>query len=401
MSAVSPTDTNEINRVLKLSEFDIDYSNTQESLKDLTRLAAKVAGTSISLVNLVDIFTQWTISNYGLALEQMPKEDSVCQYTIVAKESFEIKDLTADDRFKDKFYVTGDPNVTYYFGVPLQTNDGVNIGALCVLDTIGKEITPEKAELLKIIASEIVNRLTGYQAIKQLQNFVKETKENQRKVAHDIRGPLGGIISLAQIINDQGDKNQMDQVLEFVQLIQKSGRSLLDLANEILTSQPGTDPGKINDEEFTLLIFKDKLEKLFRPQAIPKKLAFSVSITDKNENVAISKDKLLQIVGNLISNAIKFTPEGGAVTVELSLAMEKNRRGISATVRDSGIGMDAESIDHILNGSSVSKEGTNGEKGFGFGLSLVKHLVDGLGGTLSIVSEPGSGTVFVANVPQR
>ena len=174
MYAAPPIDANEINRVLRLSEFDIDYSETQESLKDLTRLAAKVAGTSISLVNLIDIFTQWSISNYGLALEQIPKEDSVCQYTIVAKENFEVKDLTKDDRFKDKFYVTDEPKVTYYFGVPLQTNDGFNIGALCVMDKIGKEVTPEKAELLKIIASEIVSRLTEFQAIKQLRNSVKE-----------------------------------------------------------------------------------------------------------------------------------------------------------------------------------------------------------------------------------
>jgi GAF domain-containing protein len=159
MNVVPPMPSNEIDRLLKLSEFDVDYADMQDALKDLTKLAAKVAGTSISLINLVDVFTQWTISNFGLPLEQMAREDSVCQYTIMAKENFEVKNLTGDGRFSDKFYVTGGPKVTYYFGVPLQTTDGYNIGALCVLDQVGKEITPEKAELLKIIADEIVNRL--------------------------------------------------------------------------------------------------------------------------------------------------------------------------------------------------------------------------------------------------
>lgn len=396
MNFAPPLPSNEMDRLLKLSEFDIDYAEVQESLKDLTKLAAKVAGTSISLINLIDVFTQWSISNFGLPLEQMAREDSVCQYTITAKESFEVKNLTADGRFSDKFYVTGGPKVTYYFGVPLQTNDGFNIGALCVLDQVGKDISPEKAEMLKIIADEIVNRLISFQAFRQMRGMVKEAKENQRKVAHDIRGPLGGIISLAQIINEQGDNNKMDQVLQFIQLIQKSGNSLLDLANEILTngkqtsanvSQPGAD-------DFNLLLFKDKLEKLFKPQAIPKNINFSVNILGVNENVVISKNKLMQITGNLISNAIKFTPVDGKITVDLDLSVEKDKKKLLIRVQDSGTGMDRDRVDSILQGTSDSKDGTAGEKGYGFGLSLVKHLIDDLHGTLSIVSEPAKGSVF-------
>ena len=152
MNSILPIPENELERITKLSELDLDYSEIKDSFNDLARLAAKVVGTSISLVNLIDSFTQWTVSNYGLPLEQMTRADSVCQYTIVSKESFEIKDLSEDDRFKDKFYVSGPPRVRYYFGVPLQTSDGFHLGALCVLDSTGKEITPEKVELLKIIA---------------------------------------------------------------------------------------------------------------------------------------------------------------------------------------------------------------------------------------------------------
>lgn len=396
MNMAPPMPANEMDRLLKLSEFDIDYADVQESLKDLTRLAAKVAGTSISLINLVDVFTQWTISNFGLPLEQMAREDSVCQYTIQAKESFEVKNLTNDGRFSDKSYVTGGPKVTYYFGVPLQTNDGYNIGALCVLDQVGKEISPEKAELLKIIADEIVNRLISFQAFRQMRSMVKEAKDSQRKVAHDIRGPLGGIISLAQIINEQGDNNKMDQVLQFVQLIQKSGNSLLELANEILTtgkqaSNNTTQPGV---DDFNLLVFKDKLERLFKPQAIPKNIHFSVNILGPNDTATIAKNKLLQIAGNLISNAIKFTPENGTIRVELDLTIEKDKKILLIRVHDSGTGMDQESIDRILSGTADSKQGTAGEKGYGFGLSLVKHLIDDLHGSLAITSTPGNGSLF-------
>ena len=153
-----PIPKNEDERVWALTEYDIDYSDTASLLKDLVELAAKIAGTKISLINLIDTYTQWTVANFGLPLEQMSREDSVCQYTIINNDGFEVKSLSSDDRFKDKFYVVDNPNLEYYFGIPLATAEGYNLGALCVLDTAAKELSPEKVELLKIVAKEVVNR---------------------------------------------------------------------------------------------------------------------------------------------------------------------------------------------------------------------------------------------------
>jgi signal transduction histidine kinase len=403
-----PVPDNEMERILKLSELDVDYAEVQDSLQDLTKLAAKVAGTSISLINLIDSFTQWTVSNYGLPLEQMPRQDSVCQYTIVAKEEkLEVKDLSADDRFKDKFYVTGEPLLKYYFGVPLQTADGLNLGALCVLDQVGREISPEKVELLKIIANEIVNRLTAYQVIKELKSKVKEAGDTQRKVAHDIRGPLGGIVSLAQIISQQGNENKMDQVLEFIGLIQKSGRSLLELANEILGADKRVDTSTVKSDHpqaapdiFNLQVFKDKLEKLFTPQAIPKDIRFTVAIANENETIPFSKNKLLQITGNLISNAIKFTPQYGTVTVALGLMITDKDKNLQIKVSDTGVGLDTVAVQQLFTQGAVSStSGTVGEQGYGFGLALVKHLVDDLKGSIDVASKPGEGAIFTIVIP--
>src|SRR5215217_7373169 len=96
-----PIPKNEFERIIDLSEFDLDYSSLEDNFKDLARLAANVAGTNISLVNLIDSFTQWSVSTHGLDIEQMPREESVCQYTIMDKQPFEVVDLSADERFKD------------------------------------------------------------------------------------------------------------------------------------------------------------------------------------------------------------------------------------------------------------------------------------------------------------
>ncbi|WP_461451760.1 GAF domain-containing sensor histidine kinase [Mucilaginibacter sp.] len=389
---------NELERILSLADFDLDYTNHQDSFKDLARLAAKVAGTDISLVNLIDTFTQWTVSNHGLDLDQMPREDSVCQYTIMEQDHFEVEDLSTDARFKDKFYVVDSPKLKYYYGIPLKNDDGYNLGALCVLDTETKEISPEKIELLKIIASEIVNRLKTFKAIDALKLKLDDATEKQKKVAHDIRGPLGGIIGLAQIISEQGKDNQIDEVLEFINLIYKSGRSILDLADEILNSDK---PQAVKSDEFNLLLFKDKLEKLYLPQAKNKNIIFKIKVSPASGSTPFSKNKLLQITGNLISNAMKFTPNGGEVIVDLNLKIKKGEANLlRIKVTDTGIGIDKQTIRTILSGSAESTDGTGGEKGYGFGLTLVKHLIESLKGTLNIYSEPEQGATFEVNIPQ-
>lgn len=397
MSVTPPVPHNEMERIISLSEFDFDYSGMQDNFKDLTRLAAKVAGTEVSLVNLIDTFTQWTVSSFGLTIEQMPREDSVCQYTITTENpSFEVRDLSSDERFRDKFYVKDDPKLRYYFGIPLTIGNDFNIGALCVMDKVGKEISPEKVELLKIIADEVVNRFVTMKAIANLKQEVKEANDTRRKVAHDIRGPLGGIINLAQMISMQGDQNKMDEVLEFIKLIQKSGTSLLDLADEILSSPKRVDDPvqPIRENELNLDGFKQKLEQLYLPQAVNKKIDFSVRTAGRNTEKPFLKNKLLQIAGNLISNAIKFTPDNGKVSVELDLIPESKYYLLRIVVTDTGIGMPPETLELVRSGGAPSSDGTKGEQGYGFGLSLVKRLVDSLGGTMKVESEPGKGTRF-------
>jgi signal transduction histidine kinase len=404
MNTILPIPENELERITSLSELDLDYTEIKDSLNDLARLAAKVAGTSISLVNLIDSFTQWTVSNYGLPLEQMTRDESVCQYTIVSKESFEVKDLSDDHRFRDKFYVSGPPCVRYYFGVPLQTLDGFHLGALCVLDSKGKEITPEKIELLKIIAREIVSRLTTFHAIQLLKSRVREATESQRKVAHDIRGPLGGIISLAEIISEQGNQNKMDEVLSFIELIQRSGNSLLELADEILSVEESYQLGSENEtggSELNLLLFREKLIKLYSPQAVSKGIHFDVELTTHNERTPFSKSKLLQIAGNLVSNAIKFTQQGGSVCVYLTLSVQAEENMLEIRVKDTGVGLTPEEIRSITQGRASTTEGTKGEKGYGFGLELVKHLVEGLHGSMQISSPQGGGAHFEIRLPLK
>jgi signal transduction histidine kinase len=393
-----PIPENELARIMSLSNLDLDFTNLEDTFKDLTLLATKVTGTEISLINIIDSYTQWTIANHGIDLQQLPREESVCQYTLMSQQPFEVEDMSLDERFSSKFYVNSPGGLRYYYGLPLQIAKGLNIGALCVLDTQVKSMTPEKIELLEIIAQSVVKRLKSIHALELLNAKLIESNASRMKAAHDIRGPLAGIIGLSELISDQGAATDVAELMEYIGMINKSGKSLLDLADEILSEDRQQ---ALADNEFNLPLFKDKLVKLYQPQAKFKDLTFEVYLETGNEAVPFSKNKLLQIAGNLISNAMKFTPEGGKIVVSLGLVLNADEKLLKITVNDTGVGIDAEAVERIVNGKAESTPGTQGEKGYGFGLSLVSHLVEVLNGKITVSSSPGSGTRFEVLLPQK
>ncbi len=396
-NSMNPIPDNEFQRLISLANLDLDYTNLEEDFKDLTLLAAKIAGTEISLINIIDSYTQWTLGSHGLAVKQIPRADSICQYTIMDSSSYEVPDLSADPRFKDKFYVDGPLSLRYYHGFPLKNAQGINVGALCVMDSKVKPLSEEKVHLLEIIAETIVKRLKGSKAFHMLEEKLHASEAIQSKVAHDIRGPLGGIIGLSEIILEQGETTDIKEVIELVGLINNSSKSLLELADEILLAK---NQAGLAEKELNLLVFKSKLDALYTPQAKHKNIGLHVTVNPHFAAIPFSRNQLLQITGNLISNAIKFTPHGGQIKVDLDLILGDERQLLKIVVADTGVGMEGDLLNGINDGNCKSTAGTAGEKGFGIGLNVVQHLVKELKGSLSVEANAECGTTFTVVLPQ-
>lgn len=211
-----PTSDNELTRIIRLSELELDYTALEGAFKDLTMLATKVTGSPVSLINIIDAHTQWSLDSIGLDVQQTPREKSVCQYTIMSNGPLEIKDLRLDERFSSEDFVNHPGGFRYYIGIPLQLENGVNIGSLCVLDTETRALSPQKIELLQIIAQTVVERLRSMQQIQSLSTRFHEANLSKKKAAHDIRGPLAGIIGLSELIKEQGPSANMEEVLEYI-----------------------------------------------------------------------------------------------------------------------------------------------------------------------------------------
>ncbi len=387
----------ESQRLSALYALDLDYTDLDNTFKDLTLLAAKISGTEISLVSFIDTYTQWVVSRFGLETYQNPIEGTVCQYTLLEKEHLEIPDLSKDIRFVDQPFIHDPLSLKYYLGIPLKSANGYPIGSLCVLDKQQHKLSDEKIELLKIIANEIILRIQDRHRLQQLRQELHLQTESCRKVAHDIRGPLGGIIGLAKLLTEESPDLKKEDWQEMVDMIGKSGQSVMELAEEILKN---VSPQKeLTSETFNLRLWKEKLEKLYHPQALHKQITFKVDIKGLGEETSIPKKNLLQISGNLLSNAIKFTPSKGSVTVQMQLLKEGNQHLLMLEVEDTGKGMSLEMLENLRQGHLESSLGSDGEKGYGLGLSSVKKMIAELGGTFHFYPSPQKGMVFQAEIP--
>ncbi|WP_303413799.1 GAF domain-containing sensor histidine kinase [Pontibacter coccineus] len=379
--------------------FDLDYNTLEKEFEELTSLAARVAGTEVSLLNLIDLYTQWTVAGHGFPMVQTPRENSVCQYTILEQDHFEVKNLQEDERFKDLAGVKDGQMLRYYFGVPLRTPDGHNVGSLCVLDRNEVTLSADKIDLLKALAHEIVKRLVLLKEVRLLHSELTESRTVNKRVAHDVRGPIGGIMGLTKRLIQKEGMSSPEEVLKISQMIHKSSASLLALADEILLpNQLPTAQPEIKDG-MTLASFKEALEQLFLPQATEKAISFVVHINEALRDITFTKTRLMQIVVNLVSNALKFTPPLGEISVYLDFTLTQNNRVLQIQVQDTGIGLSQDQVKAILKGQTPSTCGTQGELGYGMGLQLVQQLLAGLNGKLGVESTPGQGSTFELAIP--
>lgn len=389
---------NEKNRIAKLLEYDLDYTQMQDIFGDLTGLAAKIAGTEISLLNLIDSYTQWTVARTGIDLEQMPRGDSVCQFSLQDNKTLEIPDLREDERFRDKPYVAGAPYLRYYFGVPLRTSTGEVLGSLCVMNSKATELSSEKREMFQMIGGAVIYRLEMLHTLRQMSERIKI-------INHDIRSPLSGIVSLSQLIQEDAESMSDEELISCIHSIEDTGKSVLAMTEDVLKGankdidSSGAMTKRALEDTLTLNSLKQKLESLYKLQASAKNIDFDLRVFDRNAAIEFKKSHIIQMVGNLISNALKFTPPEGQVIVGLDLEIINDTLLLLANIDDTGPGIEKSRMLNIEDEEGHSERGSSGESGFGFGLMIVKRLVDQMNGDWKIDSTPGEGTSINLRIP--
>ena len=240
----------------------------------------------------------------------------------------------------------------------------------------------------------------------------KYKSEFLTNMSHELRTPLNSVLILAKLLADNKKKNLDEKQIEYARVIYKSGNDLLNLINDIL------DLSKIEARKIDLELEEIKTEEvvsdmklLFTELAAEKKILFKTNI-DKNIPALIKTDKtrLEQIIKNLLSNAFKFTHEGGSVLFNVISQVEKvhflndnlyqAENIVAFSVSDTGIGIPAGKQKLIFEAFKQADGSTNRKYGgTGLGLSISLELIKVLGGEIQVISEEGKGSTFTVYIP--
>jgi two-component system phosphate regulon sensor histidine kinase PhoR len=231
--------------------------------------------------------------------------------------------------------------------------------------------------------------------LKQLEKIRQDFVAN---VSHELRTPLTTIKGYAETLLDGALKE--DQAFQFVQVIQRHTDRLTKIVEDLLMlSKIETKEFQLKMETISLPNLMDDIIDFVKKPAEKKKI--SVSRHEILPSLAIWADRsyLEQILINLLDNAIKYTPEGGNVTVS---AVEKDSKDIQFSIEDSGIGIPKEDLSRIFERFYRVDKGRSKELGgTGLGLSIVKHLVQAHGGRVWVESQLGKGSIFYFTLPIR
>lgn len=276
---------------------------------------------------------------------------------------------------------------------------GIVMVALLLVFAQSLQIARKQMAALKAASEEANRERSAAEAARRDAEHANKAKsEFLSNMSHDIRTPMNAIVGMTTIaIANMGN---MEQVQNCLRKIALSSKHLLGLINDVLDMSK-IESGKmtLNVDQVSLREVMDSIVSIVQPQVKAKKQAFHIFINDISaENVCCDSVRLNQVMINILGNAVKFTPEEGAITV--SLYEEDSPKGedyirTHLIVKDNGIGMSEEYQKKIFD--SFSREDTmrvQKTEGTGLGMAITKYIVDAMEGTIRVRSALGEGSEF-------
>jgi PAS domain S-box-containing protein len=233
---------------------------------------------------------------------------------------------------------------------------------------------------------------------KQIAEVANRAKsEFLANMSHELRTPLNSIIGFSDMLYEQAYGELNEKQLRSVENVSKSGKHLLNLINDILDISK-VEAGKLELDynDFELAAKFNIIRNLLSPIADRKNIKIEIEVDSKLKSIRAGQDRFVQIMYNLVDNAIKFSYEKGLVRIEA----RKKGDLVEITVKDTGIGIKAEDQDKLFKPfSQIGPFSSKISQGTGLGLSLVKQIVHLHGGYVWFKSNPGDGSTFAFTLP--
>ena len=404
-------------RLAALYGYEVLDSPQEAAFDRIVSMAARLFGTPMAMVSLVDADRQWFKAKCGLDASETPREFSFCAHAMLDSAPMVVCDATRDPRFRSNPLVTGEMSIRFYAGAVIRSTSGLPLGTLCVIDTQGREPpTPELLETLQDLAFLVSEQLefralaaartrTEREHQKQLEAATQAAQAANRaksdflaQMSHEIRTPMNLIMGMNALLLESPLNDRQRQHIE---ISYRNVRRLLRLINGIL------DLSKVEAGE---LVFHDA------PFDLGEHLSECVAtISDAIERAGLEletsisentwrywsgdAERLQQVLLNVVGNSIKFT-ETGKVTVTVGPETSSNGQpGLRFEVTDSGCGVPKDKSALIFEPfRQVEETLRRTREGTGLGLSIAKTLVERMGGRIWLEETPEPGAKFVFTV---
>ena len=334
------------------------------------------------------------------------RESTLVGRAALARGPLEVSDLaqTELDPHLDILFRDGWRSV---LAVPMLRGDKM-VGVLVIRRRGTDTFPPDVTELLQTFAGQSALAIVNARLFRELQTKTKELEIASRhkseflaSMSHELRTPLNAVIGFSEVLLDRmfGEINERQE--EYLHDIWNSGRHLLQLLNEILDLSK-VEAGQMVLEPSTFRVSSalEYILAMVRERAALHAITVTVQVADDVGMIEADELRFKQVVLNLVSNAVKFTPDGGSVSIHAY----REGTELVVTVTDTGIGVPPEDQERIFESFQQGGRGAPKEEGTGLGLTLSRRIVGLFGGRMWLESTPGVGSTFgfaIPGLPQR
>ena len=264
-----------------------------------------------------------------------------------------------------------------------------------------------KAEAVAKLAAKDTKKLNDKLeiALKKAEDASLAKTRFLNNMSHDIRTPMNAILGYAQLMEEELKEKDLPETSDHLEKLQQSGNLLLSIINNVL-DMARIESGKMEiDENYGRIEdIRQTLFEIFGDEAKKKNIALHYTINVEHEHILTDTTKVKEIFVNILSNAIKYTPSGGSVMINIDelVCDEPGYMMVRTRVSDTGIGMSQDYLTKIFDAFTRERNTTKSKiTGSGLGMSIVKRYVDLLGGTIDVESEPGKGSTFTVTLKHR
>jgi signal transduction histidine kinase len=282
------------------------------------------------------------------------------------------------------------------------TGRGRRIGVLAVIGRRAPLFASDDLDLVQLLAEQAAIVLDGARLYGDLASANRELSQATRvkseflaNMSHELRTPLNAILGFSGLLSEQLAGKMNDKQTRFLRNIHEAGEHLLELINDVLDlSRVEAGKLELRPEVLTLDVLLEPVSAAGRTAALAKDVLYTTEALTAAP-IFLDPTRVRQILFNLVSNAVKFTPVGGRVTLRASC----EGRELRFDVADTGVGIPEAARDRMFGVFERFHEGRSEEAGTGLGLALTKRLVEQMNGSIDFESEEGNGTTFHVRLP--